>query len=298
MSRTAVRATFFSKGQNAWVAEDQIMKSPFPGVDPYLERHWGDVHQRFITYVCDVIQPRLPDDLRARMQERVYIEIPEVRRGEYYSDVRVVERPSLSPLTGSATAVAEPPSATEGNGECAPAEPILIHVDIEPTTESFIEIIDVKSGHRVVTAVEVLSPTNKRPAEGQRLYLKKRHDFKLAGVNTVEIDLLRGGDRTLMVPQALVPAAHRTAYQVCVWRAAEHDTFAVYPITLRERLPVIKVPLRPTDQDVLLNLQAILDQCYRNGGYDDIDYRDEPDPPLPPGDAAWADALLREHGRR
>ncbi|MGO9470092.1 MAG: DUF4058 family protein, partial [Isosphaeraceae bacterium] len=20
------------------------MKSPFPGMDPYLERHWGDVH--------------------------------------------------------------------------------------------------------------------------------------------------------------------------------------------------------------------------------------------------------------
>ncbi len=274
------------------------MKSPFPGVDPYLERHWGDVHQRFVTYVCDAIQPRLPDDLRARMQERVYIEIPELRRGEYYPDVRAVERPSRAPLHGSATAVAEPPSTTEGNGECTPTEPILIHVDIEPTTESLIEIIDVKAGHRVVTAVEVLSPTNKRPTEGQRLYLKKRQDFKLAGVNTVEIDLLRGGDRMLMVPEALVPAAHRTAFQVCIWRAAEHDTFAVYPITLRERLPVIKIPLRPTDQDVLLNLQAILDQCYRNGGYDDIDYRAEPDPTLPPGDAAWADALLREHGRR
>jgi hypothetical protein len=286
------------EGSNVSAAKDLFMKSPFPGVDPYLERHWGDVHQRFITYVCDAIQPRLPDDLRARMQERVYIEIPEVRRGEYYPDVRVVERPSLSPLAGSATAVAEPPSATEGNGESAPAEPILIHVDIEPTTETYIEIIDVKSGHRVVTAVEVLSPTNKRPTEGQRLYLKKRHDFKLAGANTVEIDLLRGGDRMLMVPQALVPAAHRAAYQVCVWRAAEHDTFAVYPITLRERLPVIKIPLRPTDQDVLLNLQAILDQCNRNGGYDDIDYRDEPDPPLASGDAAWADALLREHRRR
>jgi Protein of unknown function (DUF4058) len=181
MLRNAVRAAFFSKGQDASVAEDQLMKSPFPGMDPYLERHWGDVHQRFVTYVCDALQPRLPDDLRARMQERVYIEIPEVRRGEYDPDVRVVERPSLSPLPGSATAVAEPPSATDGNGECAPAEPILIHVDIEPTTESYIEIIDVKSGHRVVTAVEVLSPTNKRPAEGQRLYLKNRHDFKLAG---------------------------------------------------------------------------------------------------------------------
>ena len=78
----------------------------------------------------------------------------------------------------------------------------MIHLDIEPVTESYVEIVDVKSGHRVVTAIEVLSPTNKRPAEGQRLYLKKRDDLKLAGVNTVEIDLLRGGERVLMVPRS------------------------------------------------------------------------------------------------
>ena len=61
---------------------------------------------------------------------------------------------------------------------------------------------------------------------------------------------------------------------------------------------MISIPLRPADRDVPLNLQAILDQCYRNGGYDDIDYRGEPDPPLPPDDASWADGLLREQGRR
>ena len=77
------------------------MKSPFPGMDPYLERHWGDVHQRIVTYTCDWLQSRLPDDLRARMQERVYIEIPDVRRGEYYPDVRVVERSGASSTASS-----------------------------------------------------------------------------------------------------------------------------------------------------------------------------------------------------
>jgi Protein of unknown function (DUF4058) len=70
------------------LAEDSLMKSPFPGMDPDLERHWGDVHQRIVTYACDRLQSRLPEDLRARMQERVYIEIPDVGRGEYYADVR------------------------------------------------------------------------------------------------------------------------------------------------------------------------------------------------------------------
>ena len=69
------------------------MKSPFPGMDSYLERHWGDVHQRIVTYARDWLQSRLPGDLRARMQERVYIEIPDVRRGEYVADVRVIGRP-------------------------------------------------------------------------------------------------------------------------------------------------------------------------------------------------------------
>ena len=98
--------------------------------------------------------------------------------------------------------MAEPASATDIDDDCIPAEPILIHLDVEPVTESYVEIVDVKSGHRVVTAIEVLSPTNKRPTEGQRLYLKKRDDLKLAGVNTVEIDLLRGGDRVLMAPSS------------------------------------------------------------------------------------------------
>ncbi len=64
-------------------------------------------------------------------------------------------------------------------------------VYIEHATEGYIEIVDVKSGHRVVTTIEVLSPTNKRPGEGQRLYLQKQADMKQAGVNIVEIDLLR-----------------------------------------------------------------------------------------------------------
>jgi hypothetical protein len=85
---------------------------------------------------------------------------------------------------------------------------------------------------------------------------------------------------------------------VCIWRASRSDQVSVYKVPLRERLPVIAIPLRPSDRDVLLDLQAVLEQCYRNGGYDDIDYLVEPDPPLSRDDMPWADALLREQGRR
>ena len=35
---------------------------------------------------------------------------------------------------------------------------------------------------------------------------------------------------------------------------------------LQHRLPIVKIPLRPTDADVPLDVQALVDQCYRDGG--------------------------------
>jgi Protein of unknown function (DUF4058) len=266
------------------------MRSPFPGMDPYLEAHWGDVHSRLVTYTCDALQARLPASLRARMQERVYIELPDEGRHESYPDVRVFEYPARRPGTGELM--------VEGNGGIAVADPVLVDLGLVSRTESYIEVVDVKSGHRVVTTIEVLSPSNKRPGEGQQLYLRKREDMKLGGVNTVEIDLLRAGERRLPIDPERVPVTHRTAYQVWTWRATHPNRVAIYGVPLRDRLPAIPIPLRPTDAEVVVDLQPILDQCYQNGGYDDINYRVPPAPPLEADDAAWADALLRERGLR
>ncbi len=49
-------------------------KRPFPGMDPFLERHWEDVHIRLIGYMADALQPQLSEDLIARMEEKVYVE--------------------------------------------------------------------------------------------------------------------------------------------------------------------------------------------------------------------------------
>src|SRR3954453_13292513 len=111
------------------------MKSPFPGIDPYLEQNWGDVHHAFITYLRDSFQSQLPPHLRARMQERDYIELPEGLRREYDPDFRVIEDPA--PRAGQRMGVAEEPSGV------AVAEPLLIDLDVEPRTETFIEVIDV-----------------------------------------------------------------------------------------------------------------------------------------------------------
>ena len=261
------------------------MKSPFPGMDPYLEEHWRDIHHRFLTYACDELQELLPRDLRARLEERVFVEPDDGDGRGIYPDVRVVEHPGR----GGGTALAT---------EVEVAEPLVIHAENEPATEGYIEIIDVGSGNRVITVFELLSDSNKQPGEGQDLYRKQQRECLQGGVNLVEIDLLRSGKRVLAVPPARIPPSHRTTYQVCATRGSRPRTYEVYRAALRVPLPTIRVPLRPTDADVPLNLQALVDRCYHHGRYDDIDYRADPHPPLEPWEAAWANEWLAAKGLR
>lgn len=60
--------------------------------------------------------------------------------------------------------------------------------------------MDAGSGDRVITAIEVLSPSNKAPGEGQTLYRRKQGERAEGKVSLVEIDLLRGGERVLAIP--------------------------------------------------------------------------------------------------
>jgi hypothetical protein len=149
-----------------------------------------------------------------------------------------------------------------------------------------------------VTVLEVLSPSNKKPGDAQEQYLRKQQELIQARVSLVEIDLLRKGSWVVAVPYEAIPQSVRTPYRVVVrrgWRRLEAE---YYPIFLAETLPIINVPLRATDDDVPLDLQALLEQCYTNGGYDDIDYRRDPEPPLAPQAARWASQLLKRTGRR
>ena len=52
-----------------------------------------------------------------------------------------------------------------------------------------------------------------------------------------------------------------------VSRAQRPGRHEVYRISLRERLPAFRVPLRETGPDVPLDLQPLADRCYRTGRY-------------------------------
>jgi hypothetical protein len=272
------------------------MKSPFPGMDPYLEARWGDVHTRLIVYACDQVRGKLPGGLLVRAQEHVTVQIggtgnghPAQRHG-LDPDVRVVEHPA---------GAGGQPVAPTPEGGIAVVEPLLVPLALETETQRSIQIIDTRSGNRIVTAIEFLSPTNKSDASGRAAYLQKQAELREAKVNLVEIDLLREGPYVLTAPAHLVPQPYLVPYRICVFRASRPHLAEVYRVPLRERLPGVGIPLRETDPDVRLDLQELIDKAYENGGYDtEIDYRVDPFPPLQGDDAVWADALLREKGRR
>jgi hypothetical protein len=168
---------------------------------------------------------------------------------------------------------------------------------IEPTefVEPFLEIRLARGG-ALVTVIEILSPANKTTAAD--MYREKQRNILIHGINLVEIDLLRDGGHVLAVSQHQI-ANLPGNYWVCVSRTQSLGEYEIYPISLRERLPHLSIPLRPSDADVVLDLPSVFDRCYDNGDFSrEIDYNATPEIPLSPDDAQWADALLREKGVR
>jgi len=254
-------------------------------MDPYLEHHWRSVHHRLITYAGDQLQAALPSRFRVEVEERVFVAGDVDAARSVYPDVHVVdgERGNDSRSTaGSAATI---------------TQPVVIELLDEPVTETYLEIIDTASGNRVITAIEFLSPTNKQPGDGNDMYVRKQREYRAAGVSQVEIDLTRQGDRSLVLPMIQIPREHRTLYVACVRRGWQPQKLEAYPMPLQQPLPTIGIPLDTSHNDVPLQLQTLVTQCYVNGRYDSgIDYQLDPHPPLPPDDNAWTEQLLRSKG--
>lgn len=192
-------------------------------------------------------------------------------------------------------------SAGRTIGGVAVAEPLVLEMANEPIRQRYIEIIDAASGGRAVTIVEFVPPTNKLPGDGRIKYRRKQQECLGARANLAEIDLTREGDRELLVSPWELPPEWRTTYMACVYRGwwKESGRREAYRLALRQRLPAIRLPLRSSDPDIVLDLQPLVDDAYRAGAYDrTIDYHRPVVPPMAPKDAAWADELLKAAGRR
>lgn len=274
------------------------MASPFLGMDPYLEAPdvWSDFHDALAAEIRTELNTILPEPYYARLQMRpeVGVVLGTGVPQRIVPDVVVVRRP---PPTEPGAAVLDQP-----RNEIS--APVRVTIRTDPLRHHFVEIRDAARGHKLVTLIEIVSPSNKGPGPDREAYEKKQREVLNSDANLIELDLLRGGERILPYGELhAVVEELGSDYLILVNRAAGRrgmvTDYELYPVGLREPLPCIPVPLRAGEADVPLDLQVMVNRAYDGGPYRRmIDYTRPPDPPLSEEDAAWADALLREAGLR
>ncbi len=145
----------------------------------------------------------------------------------------------------------------------------------------FLEVRDRQS-RKLIAVLELLTPSNKRGGPDREQYLAKRNRLLASEAHFVEIDLLRGGHP---MPPEDRPDCD---YSVLVSRAENRPRAGFWPIGLRQRLPIIPIPLSRPKEFARIDLQEILHHVYDAAGYEDHIYEGQPEPSLSPEDPAWA----------
>lgn len=242
------------------------MQSPFPGMNPYLEGHlWSDVHHEMASAIRQLIAPQVSPKYITRIEVyTVQDTAAEEEIGIMYPDVGLLlkQRQSNFQQKEHEIGIMTPATTTISTTRS------LLEIKIP-----IIEIRDVQD-KELVTAIEILSPVNKRGV-GLRQYRAKREQLVNSAVHYLEIDLLRRGKRPLAHP--LVPTSH---YLISLVRA-NFDKTELWAINIQDKLPTVPVPLKAPDRDIPLNLEKALSLCFERGLYHlEIDYSSAPPPPV------------------
>jgi len=250
------------------------MPSPFPGMDPYLERpdRWSGVHARLIAVIGEVLTRQVAPRFFVDSEDSVYVLGLD-------DPARPLLRPDL--YVAEAASAAGVGSAPRPRGQIAAPLVLDLPTPLEIRVPH-LNVIDI-ADRQVVTTIEVLSPFNKASGSGgQRDFLRKREHILSSHTHWLEIDLLRAGARPPGVPP-------KGDYDAALHRAGVPDRLEAWFVNLREPLPTIAVPLRPPFDDIPLDLQEALELVYDRYRYDTaIDYAQTPPlPPLLEADAAW-----------
>ena len=262
----------------------------FPGMDPYLENPviFPGIHSRMVVYLADQIAPRIRPRYAASVGERVYVEsAKEGHAHPIIPDVWVRQTIGRSDQSGG-VAVADLPEVDE---------PIVLEAQDLEIRQPFIEILDRESNMRVVTIIELVSPSNKYAGAGRESYVTKQREVLCSDTHLVEIDLLRRGPHVVAVAEYLTAGSFDYDYLVSVHRARTRR-FEVYPRSIRQKLPCIRIPLAGNDPDVRLDIRAALAQAYDAGSYDQrIDYSRRCYPPLSAEVEIWVRQLIEQAKR-
>lgn len=251
------------------------MTSPFPGMDPYLENPvlWPDLHLTLIIAMRAELNSRLPPGYIAGADRHVWIED---------DDSRTLVEPDLS--------ISETRRSTaKRGGKLATAiKPRRVTLAVpDRHGKPYLKIVDAQD-RRVVTVVELLSPSNKSAGPDRQAYLRKREEYLAGNVNFVEINLLRAGKPPPLDRKRTV----RGSYYYLVCEASEAPRGRLWTFSVRDALPSLPIPLLGGDE-IELDVRSCLDRAYVEGRYDEeIDYAEPPTPRLTNGDALWAQKLL------
>lgn len=276
------------------------MPSPFPGMDPWLESSdiWPDLHDRLASDLSAVLNQILPGPYYARLEMRPEVQVVDQEEGVPYKRLRIPD-----------VAVVDPERKTAGRGiallsglrtTASPSVEVVSPAD--EGKHASVQILDPRRGHRLVTFIEIVSPSNKIAGADRQAYVDKHQEVYGSEASIIEIDLLRGGQRILhdaYVANAVAEMKPWPDYVVLInraWRRGGKPAYEIFPIPLREMLPCILVPLREGEAEVPLDLQYVFNRAYDSGPYrrGAVDYGRPPHPPLSGEDANWARQRLRE----
>ncbi|OCQ97986.1 hypothetical protein BCD67_02330 [Oscillatoriales cyanobacterium USR001] len=265
------------------------MPSPFPGMNPYLENPnlWSEVHSRLIVAVANAIVPQLSQNYRVAIEKRTYFNV----------SMELVGIPDVTVISRHFNSIGTQPTTTQHSSSTSVltrVEPTLVKLPMPSTIkEGYLEIREGFNG-KVITVIEIISPTNKRSGLGRDEYEKKRNAVLHHQTNLVEIDLLRGGKQ-----MPLLEVKTRDDYRILVCRGEELPQGRLYAFSIRQPIPIFPIPLKAGEIQPEVNLQELLNEIYDQARFDlAIDYLLEPVPPLKLKDREWANVILQEQRRR
>ena len=265
------------------------MPTPFPGMDPYLEQPalWPDMHNGLIAELRNALAPQLRPRYYVALEERTYLAAP--------TGLTFVSRPDVTVVDASTSPAHQAPPVDKSLTGVATLEPVIVELPVpELVRETYLEV-RLAQTHTVITVLELLSPTNKRPGEGRQQYERKRLHVLATCTHLVEIDLLRAGEP---MPMSTRGQDVTSDYRLLISRVEHHPWAALLPFTVRDPIPSFRLPLQPNDPEPLVDLNHVLHILYDRAGYDlRLDYSTAADPPLVGPDAVWAEALLHAAGR-
>ena len=258
------------------------MPSPFPGMNPYLENPtlWPGVHSRLIVALADALNAQILPKYRAEIDQRVY----KINANE----TLLVGIPDVS-VEGRATAeISSKDEPSDWRALATIPLPVTIPMPTE-IRERYLEIREVGS-QAVVTAVEVLSPSNKKTRSGREAYEEKRLNILGSRTHLVEIDLLRTGE-----PMIIGGSQGEFNYRILVSRSSQRPRADLYGFNVPDQIPLFPLPLQSSDPEPIVDLKALLDEVYDRGGYEVvINYEQAPMPPLNSQQVNWLNTWREE----